>query len=248
MKNLLIVTAALMLSAPTFAAEKVQTRQTTQTTDDVDVDTAPTAQNIQERDTTTTTTATTSTTDAPAEERISRGGFFLEPMIFASQEDMSVETSGFGDTSGSARSYGAALRFGGHISEIALLGLDARYSKANIDGTSYGDVDADVYNIAPMVGLQTPLAGIRLTAGYVLAGENNPDGGNTFDVKFKEAQGWRLGAGIHILAVSVNLEYQDLTYNTTEVESVGPLATSSDFDVDANTQGYALTVGFPIEL
>lgn len=247
MKNLLIVTAALLLSAPAFAAETVNKRETVQTTDnEVDTTGAPTAQqNVQERDTTTTT----STTETRDEDRLSRGGLFLEPMIFGSQEDVAVESSALtGDTTGTARSYGAALRFGGHVSEIVLLGLDARYSKASMDGFSYGDVDADVYNLAPMIGLQTPIAGIRLTGSYVLAGENNPDAGNLFDVKFKEATGWRLGAGIHVLAVSVNLEYQDLTYNTTELESVGPLAASSDFDVDANSQGYALTVGFPIEL
>jgi len=86
-------------------------------------------------------------------------------------------------------------------------------------------------------------------AGYVVAGENNPDAGNQgVDLKFKEAQGWRLGAGVHIAAVGVNLEYQDLKYNSTEVESLGPVAVNNNTSVDADTKGYSLSVSFPIEL
>jgi hypothetical protein len=100
-----------------------------------------------------------------------------------------------------------------------------------------------------MIGLQTPLFGIRVMAGYVVAGENNPAAGaQGVDLKFKEATGWRVGAGLYIFAVSVNLEYQDLTYNTTEVESFGSIAVDRATSIDANSRGYTLSLGFPIAM
>ncbi len=239
-KILLAVLFGLGLSQNSLAEDRTiqDTVETTQSTDG-------TAHLAQEHRSTTTT---------DTDSHVSKGGFFIEPLIFASQEDTSVNTSQLpiinNDTSGEARGYGVGLRFGGHVHEAVLLGLDARYAKLRMtDSTFYDDVNADVYNIAPMVGLQTPLWGIRLMAGYVVAGENNPDAGSQgVDLKFKEAQGWRLGAGVHIAAVGINLEYQDLKYNSTEVESLGPVAVNNNTSVDADTKGYSLSVSFPIEL
>lgn len=195
-----------------------------------------------------------STTTTDSDYSISKGGFYIEPLIFASQEDTSVETSQLpivnSDTSGHAKGYGVGLRFGGHVYQSILLGVDARYAKLKMDdSTFYNNVNADVYNVAPIVGFQTPWWGIRLMAGYVVLGENNPDAGNQgVDLKFKEAQGWRLGAGIHIAAIGINLEYQDFKYRSTEVESLGPVAMNDNMSVDADTKGYSLSVSFPIEL
>lgn len=239
-KVLLVLLFGLGLSQNTFAEDRTvqDTVETTQRADG-------TAQTAQERRSTTTT---------ESDSRVSKGGFFIEPLIFASQEDTSVKTSQLpvvnSDTSGEARGYGVGLRFGGHVYESVLLGVDARYSKLEMsDSTFYNDVDADVYNVAPVVGVQTPWWGIRLMAGYVVAGESNPDSGSQgVDLKFKEAQGWRLGAGIHIAAVGVNIEYQDLKYNSTEIQSLGPVAVNDNTSVDADTRGYSLSVSFPIEL
>jgi len=147
-KILLAVLFGLGLSQNTLAEERTvqDTVETTQSTDG-------TAQTAQERRSTTTT---------DTDSRVSKGGFFIEPLIFASQEDTSVNTSQLpiinSDTSGEARGYGVGLRFGGHVHEAVLLGLDARYAKLKMsDSTFYDDVNADVYNIAPMVGLQTKL-------------------------------------------------------------------------------------------
>lgn len=241
MKRILLpILFGVVLSQGTLAEDRTvqDTVEATRGTDGV-------AQTDQER-------RSTMTTDS--ESRVSKGGFFIEPLIFASQEDTSVKTSQLpvinSDTSGEARGYGVGLRFGGHIYESVLLGVDVRYSKLEMsDSTFYNDVDADVYSVAPVIGLQTPWWGIRVMAGYVVAGENNPDAGSQgVDLKFKEAQGWRLGAGIHIAAVGVNIEYQDLKYNSTEVESLGPVAVNNNTSVDADTRGYSLSVSFPIEL
>jgi hypothetical protein len=202
----------------------------------------------------TQTTQETRTTTTDDGSRVSRSGFYIEPLIFASQEDTKVETSQFplvnSDTDGKARGYGIGLRLGGHVAESLLLGVDARYAKVRMDdSTFYSDTNANVYNIAPMVAVQTPWWGLRLMAGYVVAGENDPDAGvNGVNLKFKEAQGWRVGAGVHVGSVGVNLEYQDLKYNSTEIQSVGSVALNTNTSVDADTKGYALSLSFPIEM
>lgn len=236
MKKILILTGLILAMATQAFAQNDTTATDTQT--------------VQEKDTTTTT----STTDSQDESRISKGGLFIEPMIFASQEDTTIRTSQLpiitDDTSGTQRSAGIGLRFGGHVSEIFMLGVDGRYARARMEDSSYQTADSNVYNIAPTIGLQTPLAGIKLMGSYVVAGENDPgSGAQGIDLKFKEATGWRVGAGVHVLAVAVNLEYQNLTYNKTEVQSLGSLtALNGDYNFDAETAGYTLSVSFPVEL
>ncbi len=183
---------------------------------------------------------------------LSRGGFFLEPILFVSKEDSAIKSSQLpiinDDTTGNSTGYGVGLRLGGHVSEILLLGVDARYAKMQTDDSFYNNANADVYNIAPMIGLQTPFFGIRLLAGYVAIGESNPTASNQgVDLKFKEASGLRLGAGVYIAAISINLEYQDLTYNKTEIESYGSVAVNNTTSIDATTKGYTVSLSFPVE-
>lgn len=183
---------------------------------------------------------------------LSMGGLLLEPILFISQEDSSVRTSQLplvnNDTSGNSTGYGLGIRMGGHVSEILMLGFDARYSKTQSDDSFFDESDADVYNIAPAIGLKTPFFGVRLMAAYVVAGESNPSSGSDgLNLKYNEANGLRMGAGLYIAAVSVNLEYQDLDYNNTEIESRGSVAFNESTDIDANSKGYALSVSFPLE-
>lgn len=184
---------------------------------------------------------------------LSKGGLFLEPMIIATQEDTSIKTSQLplvtGDTTGKSNGYGVGLRFGGHINEMFLLGVDARYAKTTMDDSFYRKADSNAYDVAPMIGIQTPYYGVRLTAGYVVAGESDPDAGyQGLDLKFKEANGWRVGAGVFVASVSLNLEYQDLTYNSTEIQSFGSQVIKNSTSVDANNRGYTLSLSFPVEL
>ncbi len=214
--------------------------------------------------TTPSKTPTNAPTNPPVAEQSSRtqdntryrspGGFFLEPMLITSQEDTTIKSSQLplisDDTSGKQNGYGVGLRFGGHASEIFMLGLDARYSKTQLKDSFYETADSNVYDLAPFVGLQTPYFGIRLLAGYVVTGENDPASGvQGLDLKFKEANGWRVGAGLYIAAVSVNVEYQDLTYNSTEIQSYGLVDRSGGTTaVDANNRGYSVSLSFPVEL
>lgn len=88
-----------------------------------------------------------------------------------------------------------------------------------------------------------PVVGLRIWGSYIVAGEANPDSSNGVDLKFTDANGYRLGAGFRVMAVSLNVEYQDFKYNTTSFEKVG-FASS---DVELKNQGYVASVSFPFE-
>lgn len=184
---------------------------------------------------------------------LSKGGFFIEPMILMTQEDTTIKTSQLpiisDDTSGTSKGYGFGLRLGGHVSEVLQLGLDARYVKTAFSDSFYHNADSNAYDIAPTIGLQTPYYGVRLLAGYVIDGESDPQPGvQGLDFKFKDARGWRAGAGLFISSVSLNLEYQDITYDSTQVQSYGSTAINKISYVDANNRGLTLSLSFPVEL
>ncbi|MBN8538099.1 MAG: hypothetical protein J0M15_13680 [Deltaproteobacteria bacterium] len=184
---------------------------------------------------------------------LSRGGFYIEPMILTTQEETSIKTSQLpfitNDTTGTSRGYGVGLRFGGHFNEMVLLGIDARYSKIQANDSFYQQADSKAYDIAPMITIQTPYYGVRLLAGYVIVGENDPNAGyRDLDLKFKEASGLRVGAGVFVSSVGINLEYQDISYNSTEIQSLGSYSLNKVSAVDAKNRGYALSLSFPVEL
>jgi hypothetical protein len=68
------------------------------------------------------------------------------------------------------------------------------------------------------------------------------------DLKFKEPTGARIGFGLRAYAFSVNLEYEDLNYNTSEIESLGSLQINNQTNVDYNSYGYSLSMSFPLLL
>jgi len=204
----------------------------------------------------TDTTTNTVTEKSDREEKksgISPGGLFLEPILSYSQEDSSIQTGQLpvisDDTSGTSKSYGVGARIGIHASEILFVGADARFARTSMADSSLGDVQGNSYNVGPTLGLQMPVFGLRIWGSYVAAGEYNPEAGNNdFDLKFKEARGPRYGAGIRLASLRVNLEYQDLTYNTTEIESFGSITNPGSSKVDFKNEGYTLSLSFPVEL
>ena len=199
------------------------------------------------------TDSSTMDNSGDSSSRISKGGFFIEPMISMVRDESSIKTSQLpiitDDTSGTSEGYGLGLKLGGHVSEIVLLGVDGRYTKQRMKDSFYNSADTDAYNWGPTIGIQTPLYGIRLLGTYIVGGESNPAAGvQGLDLKFKEARGTRVGLGVHVAAVGISLEYQDLTYNTTDVESIGSIITDQPTKVDTNTRGYGLNISFPVEL
>ncbi len=200
----------------------------------------------QDSSTTTTTTVNNSSTSQP-----SNSGLFLEPMLIGSSESFSMKSAQLplmtSNTSGTTSGYGLGLRLGVHLSEI-FLGVDGRYAKEQMRDSFYQTADADVYNYGPTIGVQMPYAGLRLLGTYVLGGQFNPAPGvNGLDLSFRDPRGWRGGLGLHLGSVSLNLEYQDLTYSTTNVVSLGSYAVNSNVSMETETTGYLLSLSFPTQ-
>ena len=207
-----------------------------------------TSDTASKQESATTTSQYTETDEKP---RISKSGFYLEPMVSAIREDSNLNSASLNtSTTGTTEGYGVGLRLGGHVSEVLFLGVDGRYAKMQQSDSFYDKNSSNVYNVAPMIGLQTPLWGIRVLAGYVVLGENGLDANKQgVKLKFKEPRGWRLGAGLHAGPVGINLEYQDLKYNKAEIQSLGSIATNVNVNgIDESTKGYALSLSFPVEL
>ncbi len=211
------------------------------------------AQAQEEETVTTTTTERTETEQYDDSPEISRGGLMIEPILSVSREDSTIKTSQLpvitDDSSGTIEGVGAGLRLGVHASEVFFLGVDGRYSRMRFNDSFYEASEGDMYNVGPSVVLQMPVFGLRAWGTYVMAGQFDPESGvQGLDVKFTEAEGYRLGLGVRFKAVSVNLEYQNLRFDKTEIESFGSLGVNSAANVDFENQGYSLSLSFPVEL
>ncbi len=180
------------------------------------------------------------------------GGFYIEPGLFGSRNENSLKTSQLlpaGDVNGRSEGVGLDLKIGGHLNDIAFLALDGRYERARFSGSNYQNADSNIYNYGPTLGFQAPIWGMRLWGTYVLDGVNDPQSGaNNVKLRFTNPYGWRGGIGFHIQSVSLNLEYEDLTYRTTEVQSIGTAPVGSNTKVDFGQRGYLASLSFPISL
>lgn len=195
-----------------------------------------------------TTTTRTYREETIAEDR-NRGGFYVEPAIFGSRHDADLKASNIGnDSEGTSNGFGADLKLGAHVGEMFFVAADGRYERSEFEGSALEDTDVTVWNVGPTLGLQAPYMGARVWGTYVVDGNYNPDSGaRAVDYNFTDPYGWRVGAGVRLSAVSLNLEYEDLTYRTTEVESIGDLAAGSGADADFSQRGYAVSLSFPVE-
>lgn len=198
-------------------------------------------------------TVTTTTTEESESSGLKRGGFMIEPILSFTREESTIKTSQLpivaDDTSGSMEGFGAGARLGAHVSEMIFLGADGRYSRMTLDDSFYQSASGDMFTLGPSLALQMPRFGLRLLGTYILAGQFNPEAGvQGLDVKFTQARGYRVGAGLRLASFSVNLEYQDLTFDNTDIESVGSLTADTTTDVDFSNSGYTLSLSFPVEL
>lgn len=192
-------------------------------------------------ETTTTTTEDTSASSSDSSDRLDKGGFYLEPMVTYQTGEATLHLpSPINDQKQDMDGFGAGLRAGFHISQILFVAADARYSWLEFD-----DFDTKGWNIGPVLGVQMPKYGLRLWGTYVLGGELEQDETQDLDAKFTDPKGYRLGAGIHVKSVSLNLEYQNLTYNKFKGEAAG---ITGNFDSDADDKSWIASVSFPIEL
>lgn len=206
-----------------------------------------------EDETVTTTTVQTTEVKEDEDPKVSRGGLMIEPILSVSREDTTIRTSQLpvvaDDTSGTMEGFGAGLRFGVHASEVVFLGVDGRYSRMRLNDSFYETSEGDIFNAGPGVVVQMPRIGLRAWGTYVVAGQFDPDPGvQGLDVKFTDAEGYRLGLGLRFAAISVNVEYQNLSFDSTEIESFGSLGVNSAANADFENQGYSLSLSFPVEL
>ena len=192
------------------------------------------------------------TSGAFAQANNNEGGLFVEPMVTYENLDSEVNyPSPFDNNEGSSDGLGVGLRLGAHVYESVFLGVDGRYSKLEYDaeGENYKP-DADTFNYGLVLGAQLPTTlSIRVWGGWILGSEFDPERDSDLDVKFESGSGWRVGAGIKLAIVSLNLEYQKITYDKTTLESVGPFDPNESFnDVELENKGYVLSVSFPLSL
>ncbi len=180
----------------------------------------------------------------------SKGGLFLEPMLTYESGSSEVDfPSPAGSSDSDFEGFGIGGRLGFHVHESVFLGLDGRYSMISYENDDTNlDTDGTSYNIGPVVGIQMPTdIGLRLWAGYIMAGGMDLEKDNGIDLKFKDGSGYRIGGGVKIAAVSLNLEYQQINYSETELQDAGFFSGSTN-DVDSDNQSVILSVSFPISI
>lgn len=174
-------------------------------------------------------------------------GLYLEPGV-SYQESAANFDLPSGNAKGSqatTNGFGLVLKGGVHVMEQFFVAADARYNFLRYnDNTNGYNTNATAWDIAPVIGYQMPEIGVRLFAGYVLAGNLDPSSVNGSDFKLSEANGWRVGAGLKVQSVSVNIEWQQLRYQTTKWEGASSSATG---DIRYNPQGLIASVTFPLE-
>ena len=84
---------------------------------------------------------------------------------------------------------------------------------------------------------------------YIADGNLDPKEDNNVDLKFTKAKGSRFGVGFHVAVVSVNLEYQDIKYGSTELEKLGPFSNiNAQDDIELTEKGLVASVSFPMSL
>ena len=188
---------------------------------------------------------------AKAQSGASDLGIFVEPAITYELGETKVNyPAPFSDSTGSSNGLGLGARLGLHVAEIVFVGVDARYSMPQFKDSSVTyDASSTAWNVGPVLGIQTPVVGLRVWASYILGGEMNPSASSGTDVRFDKATGYRVGAGFRMAVVSLNLEYQQLTYGQATLEQVGPFSSTSALSsVNLNNKTWLASVSFPFEL
>ena len=164
-------------------------------------------------------------------------GLFVEPGITYEMGD--------GDNS-EITGLGVSARFGFHLNEAFFVGIDGRYSKLDFktDDNRYS-ASGDSFNYGPVVGFQMPDLGLRVWGAYVVDSMIDPDQDGGIDFKIEDGSGYRIGAGFRISSVSLNLEYQKLTYDTLTVDA--PLLPAGSFGTEIESDSWIASVSFPLE-
>lgn len=180
------------------------------------------------------------------------GGVFVEPMITFEKGTGDIHfPSPVNSSSTNIDGFGLGARLGFHVFDTIFLGLDGRYAMPQFKDSSIGQkTQSKSWNYGPVVGHQMPTSlALRIWAGYVFDGQLDPDKDKNVNEKFSQAHGYRLGAGLKLGIISLNLEYQDLKYDKTDINQVGIFNPGySTSNIHLNTSAWILSASFPIGL
>ena len=177
-------------------------------------------------------------------------GLFVEPMVTYEVGEARIGyPAPFSKSTGDTDGFGIGGRLGFHVWESLFVGVDARYAKLNVDNsTPKYSSDTTSYNYGPVVGLQLPtLFALRVWGGYVMDGEIDFERDNDVDLKLKDGEGYRVGVGVKLALVSLNLEYQDIDYDTVNFADAG-IFSGATTGQKADNQSYVFSVSFPFSL
>lgn len=178
------------------------------------------------------------------------GGLFVEPAVTYETGTLKLTYPPPSNSSDeNIKGFGLGVRLGFHVYDVIFLAFDARYSKPNYDSSALGtSADSSAYNAGLTLGLQTPVAGLRVWGTYIADGMIDPNEINNVNMKYSNFTGYRVGAGIYVAVVSINLEYQEAKYGKTTVENVGPFAGGTLDDVNGTQKSWIVSLSFPIAL
>ncbi|UXR63329.1 porin family protein [Bdellovibrio bacteriovorus] len=173
-------------------------------------------------------------------------GFYIEPGITYEKGDNELDwPAPLSSSTGTTRGLGFDLKLGYHANDVFFIGLEGAYSKPKFENSAT-DYSADATSTlyGAVVGAQMPVVGLRIWGGYIFGGDLDPEEDNGVDVKFEEAKGPKVGVGIKLFMVSVNLEYMDLEYNKSKLEKAGPV--SGELDSKLKNKVGLLSMSFPL--
>ncbi len=180
-----------------------------------------------------------------------KGGLFVEPGVTYQAYESTIHwPAPFSDSTGKVEGFGILGRLGFHINEVFFVAADARYSQPHFKDSSVNyDASAAQFDLGPTVGVQMPtLLGLRVWGTYVATSQLDPKSSHNLDLKFSDGKGYRIGAGIKLAIVSLNLEYQKVDYGKTNIEALGPFTVGTTDRVKYNGEGWVASVSFPLEL
>lgn len=171
-------------------------------------------------------------------------GLLLEPGVFYEKGDSDVQwPSPLSSSTGTTKGAGVDLKLGLHFDSVVFIALDGSYSKVKFENSAINySADANSSFYSAVVGGQFPLFGLRLWGGYVFGGALDPEKDGVNDVKFDDPKGFKVGIGIKILIVSLNVEYLDVKYDKSQIEQ--PVA--ADFDSKLHNKVGLVSVSFPL--
>jgi hypothetical protein len=178
-------------------------------------------------------------------------GLFFEPALTYEVGETKLNyPTPFNSSAEDILGLGLGARLGFHIKNALFFALDLRYSMPEFsDSATNYKTESTSSSWGPVIGLQVPSGGFRVWGTYLADGELNPKESNGIDMKFSEANGFRVGTGIRLANLSLNLEYQELKYNKAELERSTIFPTIIDFNnTSLESKLWIVSLSFPFGL